>query len=133
MNLLVAAFLAAHGLIHTSYMAPAPPAAPNRPEWPFAMDRSWLVTAFRLDPQLVTSFGTALVVMTTALLAGAALATGGWVVPGAWWPGLTAAGATASVLTLVLFFHPWLVLGLVIDAALLWGVLVAHWVPAVRP
>jgi hypothetical protein len=30
---------------------------------------------------------------------------------------------------LLLFFHPWLVLGIAIDLGLLWAVLVADWTP----
>jgi hypothetical protein len=37
--------------------------------------------------------------------------------------------AVASVVLLVLFFHPWLVLGVLIDLGLLWGVLVAGGMP----
>ena len=36
---------------------------------------------------------------------------------------LVVGGAVASALTLAVFFHPWIALGLVIDAALLWAAL----------
>jgi hypothetical protein len=51
-------------------------------------------------------------------------------VPSGWWTPLVVGGAVASALTLVVFFHPWIVLGLAIDAALLWATLVAGWSPA---
>ena len=35
-----------------------------------------------------------------------------------------------GAMTLVIFFHPWIVLGLAIDAALLWVTLVVGWAPA---
>jgi hypothetical protein len=38
-------------------------------------------------------------------------------------------GAGASLAMLVLFFHPWLALGLAIDAVLLWAVLANGWRP----
>jgi hypothetical protein len=45
------------------------------------------------------------------------------------WTAGVAVGAIASLALLVLFFHPWLVLGVVIDVVLLWAVLAARWVP----
>ena len=130
MNLLLGAFLAAHALIHVSYLTPAPPRTADGPEWPFEPAHSWLVTAIGLDPALARALGTALVAATIALLMAAGLATVGWMVPPDWWSALVVGGAAASALTLILFFHPWLVLGLAIDAALLWAVLVMGWSPA---
>jgi hypothetical protein len=59
----------------------------------------------------------------------AALSTAGIIVPQAWWAALLAAGAITSIATLVAFFHPWIVLGLAIDAVLLYLVFVAQWQP----
>ena len=129
MKLLVAAFLAAHALIHASYLSAAPARTAGGPEWPFEMAKSWAVTSLGMDPGLVRALGSALVIVTIALLAAAALATAGWIVPIAWWPSLVVGGAVASAVTLALFFHPWILLGLAIDAVLLWAVLVADWLP----
>ena len=81
MKLLLAAFLAAHGLIHISYLTPAPPRTAGGPEWPFELARSWLVTGAGLDPGVARAAGTALVALTVALLVTAALAAVGWIVP----------------------------------------------------
>jgi hypothetical protein len=129
MNLLIGAFLAAHGLIHLSFVAPAPPRTAGGPEWPFETARSWLVTGMGLDPAAVRASATALVVVSVALLVAAGLATNGWLVPAEWWPGLTVSGAAASLVTLMLFFHPWLLLGVAIDLALLWAVFIGGWRP----
>jgi hypothetical protein len=129
MNLLVAAFLAGHALIHASYLTPVPAQTAGGPEWPFAMSRSWLLTGRHLEPRFVTLVGTVLIAATVTAFLLAALATLGIAVPGAWWPFLVSAGAGLSMATLGIFFHPWLVVGLAIDAALLWGVLVADWLP----
>lgn len=130
MKLLIAALLAGHALIHASYLSPAPPQTAGGPEWPFAMGRSWLVTGLHVEPRLVTSIGTLLIVATVAVLLLAALATLGMGIPAAWWPFLVTAGAGLSIASLGIFFHPWLILGLVIDAVLLWSVLIAGWTPA---
>jgi hypothetical protein len=127
-KLLLAAFLAAHALIHVSYLTPAPPRTAGGPEWPFELTRSWLVTAAGLDPAAVRTLGIALVGVTLVLILASAMATAGWIITGDWWPMLVVAGAVSSVLTLALFFHPWLLLGLAIDAALLLAV-VNGWRP----
>ena len=130
MNVLIAALLIGHALVHASYLSPAPPRTADGPEWPFEMARSWLVTGAGLDPALVRTLGTAMVIATVALFVAAGLSTVGWLVPTEWWPELVVAGATAAAVTLVMFFHPWIVLGLAIDAALLWATLVIGWSPA---
>ena len=129
MKLLLAGFLVAHALIHLSYLTPAPPRTAGGPEWPFELHRSWLVTSLQLDGRLVRTLGTALVAATATLLVAAGLATGGWLIPAGLWDGLVLTGAGLSILTLGFFFHPWLSLGLAIDAALLWAVLVSGWQP----
>ncbi len=123
MKLLLAAFLAAHALIHASYLAPAPPRTAGGPEWPFELTRSWLFTPLGLEPGVARRLGIALAGVTIILLGGAALAIAGWIVPAGLWPGLALGGAVSSLLTLALFFHPWLVVGIAIDAVLVWAVL----------
>jgi hypothetical protein len=129
MKLFLAGILVAHALIHVSYLTPAPPKTADGPEWPFELTRSWLVTGLQLDPALARSLGVALVAVTATLLVAAGLATVGWLLPSGWWSGLVISGAVFSMLTLALFFHPWLILGVAIDAALLWAVLVGEWLP----
>jgi hypothetical protein len=129
-NLLLGAFLVAHGLVHALYLAPAPPRTSDGPQWPFDTGRSWLVTAAGLDHGAARALGTALVAATVALLAGAGLASVGWLMPVGSWPALVVGGASASLLTLALFFHPSLVIGAAIDAMLLWAALVTEWSPA---
>lgn len=129
MKFVLALFLAAHGLIHGSFISPAPPRTASGPEWPFELTRSWLVTGLQLDPALVRPLGTGLALASAGLLVMAGLATAGWLVPTGWWTGLTLAGAVTSLVTLLLFFHPWLVLGVLIDVVLLWSVIGAGWTP----
>lgn len=126
MTFLVGAFLAAHGLIHASYLSPSPRTA-GGPDWPFTLTDSWLVTSAHLDAGLVRALGVALVTTTVILFVGAGLATVGWLVPHAWWASLVVGGAVASLATIALFFHPWLVLGLAIDLVLFWAVVVNGW------
>jgi hypothetical protein len=129
MKFLLGAFLVGHALVHLSYLSPAPPRTADGPEWPFEMTQSWLVTGAGLDPALVRALGTATVLATVTLFIAAGLSTVGWLVPSDWWSGLVTAGAVASAMTLVIFFHPWIMLGLAIDVALLWATLVVGWAP----
>jgi hypothetical protein len=129
MKLVLTLFLAAHGLIHLSFLSPVPPRTAGGPEWPFELARSWLVTGLHLDPALVRPVGIGLAVASAVLLLLAGLATAGWIVPTGWWIGLAVAGAATSVVTLLLFFHPWLVLGVLIDVVLLWAIFGAGWRP----
>jgi hypothetical protein len=127
-RLLFAAFLLAQGAIHASFLSPRPPATASGPTWPFELARSWVLTPLGLQPQTTRLLGLALVAATIAAFALAALATGGVISADLWGPA-SAAGAVASVVLLVLFFQPWLALGVLIDLGLLWAVLVAGWSP----
>jgi hypothetical protein len=128
-KLFLTLFLAAHGLIHASFLSPAPPRTAGGPEWPFELTRSWLVTGLQMDPGIVRSAGIVLAVTSAGLLVLAGLATAGWIVPSTWWGGLSLAGAASSLVTLLLFFHPWLMVGVAIDVGLVWLVVGAGWSP----
>jgi hypothetical protein len=127
-------FLLAHGLIHVLFFVPAPATTAGtagRAEWPFDMTRSWLVTSGGLDLGPVRLLGAALVVVVAVGFLLAALATVGVVVPSGWWQVLVVGSAAASVVLLALFFNPQLVLGVAIDAVLVWVVLASVWAPTV--
>jgi hypothetical protein len=131
-RLFFAGFLLDHGAIHASFLSPRPPATPGGPAWPFELARSWVLTPFGVQPETARLLGMALVAATVGAFALAALATAG-LLPSELWEPASAAGAVASVALLVLFFHPWLVLGLAIDLGLLWAVFVAGWSPHGTP
>jgi hypothetical protein len=129
---LLGGFLLAHGLIHVMFVAPAPASAgtDGGTPWPFDMARSWLVSGAHLDVGAVRVLGTVLVCAVVGAFILASLATVDIVVPPAWWPALVAASAAASAVLLGLFFEPQLVLGLGIDAVLVWVVLTSAWAPS---
>lgn len=128
-QLLIAAFLLAHGAIHASFVAPRPPATAGGPAWPFELQRSWILTPLGVGPDAARTLGLALVAVTVGGFALAAIAGTGLIPVSLFGPTIVV-GAVASATLLLTFFHPWLVLGLVIDAGLLWAALVAGWVPA---
>ena len=126
----IAALLLAHGAIHTGFVSPRPPASASGPAWPFTLESSWLLGPLGWDAATMRLVGIAL---TAATVGGFALAALGAlaVAPAAVWVAGASVGAVASIVLLALFFHPWLVLGLVIDVGILWAALVARWDPSV--
>jgi hypothetical protein len=128
LKVFLAGFLFLHGAIHVSYLAPRPPATPGGPVWPFTLERSWLLTAMAVPAELTRLIGLALVVATLASFAFAAAAMLG-LFPSGLWPAAVAVGAGTSLAVLALYFHPWLVIGVVIDLALLAVVMIARWSP----
>ena len=114
-------FLLAHAAIHLGFVTPAPPAAPGAPPWPFDLARSWLLSPLGIDPSLLRVIGFALF---AAIVAGYALVLIASVasVPADLMGIGIIVGSAASLALLLLFFHPWLLIGVVIDIALLWAV-----------
>jgi hypothetical protein len=127
-RLLIAGLLLAHGLIHAGYLAPRPTATAGGPAWPFELGHSWLLGQLGAGSEVTRLVGVALVAATLAGFTLAALAAVG-IGPVALWSGALTLGALASLGALVLFFHPWLVLGVAIDVFVLWAALVARWAP----
>jgi hypothetical protein len=127
-KLLLAVFLFAHGAIHLSYLSPRPPATASGPSWPFALDRSWALSPLGVEPRVLRVMGLVLAVVTLAAFTLAAASVLG-VVPETLWTPAVALGAAASLGLLVIFFHPWLILGVAIDLVLLGATLIARWTP----
>lgn len=87
--------------------------------WPFGLDTTPL-----LGGDALTTATPLLAIASGVLFAMAAAALLGWYVPAPWFPWLVAAGAVCSIVLQVVWFSPWAVLPLLLDAALLWAVLV---------
>ena len=91
------------------------------------MSQSWAAARAGLDLSVVRVIGAVLIAVTVGAFALAALATVGIIVPSGWLQPTIALGAIASAATLVLFFDPQLVLGLGMDAVLLWVAVTRAW------
>lgn len=123
----IALFLAAHGLIHASFLG-RPPATAGGPEWPFSLAGSWALTPLGLDAAASRLVGLGLIAVVVAgYLLGAVAYLG--IGPEAVFVPAVVVASVASLVLLAVFFHPWLVLGLAIDAVLLWAVLGNGWLP----
>lgn len=125
---LLAAVLIGHAIVHVFFAVPAP-AAEAGTDWPFDLAMSWVVTRAGVPPRTIRNVGIALIAVVVAGSSLAALATVGILVPEAWWPATVTVSAVASATLLVLVFAPQLVLGLAIDAVLIWLVVAGAWTP----
>jgi hypothetical protein len=125
---LLAAVLIGHGVVHALFFVPEPAATADGAEWPFRIAGSW-PTGLGLDTGLLRAVAALLIVAVIASFALAGASSAGIVVPASWWPGAVVIGAVVSAAILVLLFDPQLVLGLAIDAVLLWVVATGAWKP----
>lgn len=123
----LAALLMGHGLVHLLFVVPTPAATEGGAEWPFDLAQSWAITGIGLDVTVVRTIGLALITVVVVGFSSAALSTVGIIVPSGWWQPIVAVSAVASTILLVLFVEPQLVLGLGIDAVLLWVVAARVW------
>jgi hypothetical protein len=131
---LLAAFLVAHGLVHLMFVAPQPTAqararAHTGTEYPFDLRQSWLVRAVHLNERMVRGIGVGLMAVVVLGFVAAGLSTIGLLVPVGWWPALVLGATVASLALLAIEGAPGLALGVAIDVALLWIVVVAAWAP----
>jgi hypothetical protein len=117
MTWLLAAFLVAHGAIHLAIWLPPQSAEPDAdPHPPFAPDHSALLTRAHVSRTTTHDVAAWLAVAATVAYVVAGFAVGfgsGWAVA------LAAVAATVGLSLKVLFFNPWLSLGILIDAAVL--------------
>lgn len=134
----LAAILFGHGWVHLMFLFPRPAPsdggkpAPGRPatDWPFDLRTSWIAARTGTGPRAFVAVGRVLVLVTFVLSLLAALATAGILVPAAWWQGLVVASSLASLAMLVAWFAPALLLGILIDIALVWLAIAGPWSPA---
>jgi hypothetical protein len=134
----LAVILFGHGWVHLMFLFPRPGSADEdrpatgkpAPEWPFDLRESWLATRVGSGSGALAVVGRVLVVVTFGLSTLAALATAGFLVPAAFWQGLVVASSLASLALLVGWFAPRLLLGILIDVALVWLAIAGPWSPA---
>ena len=134
----LAAILFGHGWVHLMFLFPRPaPSDGGKPatgkpamDWPFDLRASWIATRTGSGPGAFVAVGRVLVLVTFVLSTLAALATAGILVPAAWWQGLVVASSLASLAMLVVWFAPTLLLGILIDIALVWLAIAGPWSPA---
>jgi len=126
---LIAVFLIAHGLVHAGLAAAPNPNDPDTKPGAFftSINRSWLLPKLGLNAAIVQWIGIILVAFVTLGFVLAGLGVFG--VPGLTeiWRTVAVVSASVSLLLLVLFWHPWLIVGVLIDIVTLIALLWVNW------
>ncbi|MGB5844295.1 MAG: hypothetical protein WBG94_07620 [Anaerolineales bacterium] len=129
LKIIIALFLIAHGLVHAGLAAAPNPNAPDAKAGAFftSPERSWLLPKLGLDASAVQWLGIILVALATLGFVLAGLGVFG--VPGLTeiWRTVAVISAALSLLLLVLFWHPWLIVGVLIDIGVLVSLLWINW------
>jgi hypothetical protein len=114
-------FLILHGLVHSGLAAaPVPNDPASKPGAFFtAENRSWFLRRLGFSPQAIAITGIGLVICATFGLVLAGLGALGVAGLAANWVPLAVSSAAVSLILLAVFWHPWLVVGVVIDIAIL--------------
>jgi hypothetical protein len=129
LRILIALFFIAHGLMHYSLTTvPLPkPGELHTPFWPSwwrsAVDPAWPASRLGLTPAAARFLGCALWLAATVGFALAGLGLLGLPGLNLVWQGAVLFASAASLVLLVLFWHPWLVMGVVLSL----GAAVAIW------
>jgi hypothetical protein len=126
---LLGIFLLGHAIAHAGLAAAPIPGDPDPKPGAFftVPSRSWLFMKLNLDPAFVRWIGIILVIISCLGFVIAGL--GGLGTPGlrSIWQGTAGITAVISLILLVLFWHPWLILGVVIDVGLLVLLFINSW------
>lgn len=132
MKTIIALFFIAHGLVHAGLAAAPDPDDPESKPGAFftSLERSWLLPKVGLSTVVVQWIGIVLVAVATLGFVLAGLGVFG--VPGLSeiWRTLSVISAGVSLLLLILFWHLWLIVGVLLDIGILVALLWADW-PAI--
>ncbi len=121
MDAIAASFLLLHGLVHGILALVPNPNAPEEGVGTFFSGRigSWLLTGLGLSESTSKTIASVLAVIATIGFVTVGLALFGILIPIDWWRTLAAASAAVSLLLVVTFWHPYLIVGFLIDVAVI--------------
>ena len=129
MKIIIALFLIAHGLVHAGLAAAPNPENSDAKAGAFftSAERTWLLPRMGLNPSPIQWIGITLVVLSTLGFVLAGLGVFG--VPGLVeiWRTIALVSAVISLVLLVLFWHPWLIVGVLIDLVIIISLVWADW------
>ncbi len=124
-------FLIAHGLVHAVLAAAPNPADPNAKPGSFftAMERSWLLPQLGLNASIIQWISIILVVLSTLGFVLAGLGIFSVAGLSMVWRTIIVVSACVSLILLILFWHPWLPVGMLINIGTLIALVWAKWPP----
>ena len=121
MKIFFGILLIAHGLVHAGLAAAPNPADPDAQPLAFftTIERSWLFSRVGMTPNSVKWIGFSLVGLATLgfILAGIGILSSGGL--NTIWRPCAAFSSIVSLVLLILFWHPWLPVGILINLATL--------------
>jgi len=133
MKILIAVLLILHGLITAafstgSFKSAAPVQNPGWLNWwPTHMGQSWLLPRQVAESAPVATLGGLLFLIAGAALIAAGLGLVGWIIPHTWWSIMAVTGAGICLFLLVVYLHPFYLIGIGSNVAVLISILWLHW------
>jgi len=131
LKIALAIFLIAHGLVHAGLAAAPNPADQDSKPGAFftTPERSWLLPKSGLNTAAVQWIGIILVALATLGFVLAGLGVFGISGLTTIWRTVAVFSSCVSLVLLVLFWHPWLIVGVLIDIGILVALLWVKWPP----
>jgi hypothetical protein len=127
----LAIFIILHGLVHAILAVAPDPADPEARPGSFftTVERSWLLPKLGLSASMVQAIGILLVVVSTLGFVLTGLGIFGVAGLGSIWRSVAIISASISLLHLILFWHQWLLVGMLIDVVILVDLIWTKWLP----
>jgi hypothetical protein len=128
-QILFGVFLILHGLVHAGLAAAPIPNKPNSKPGAFFTDvtRSWLLSGMKLSASTIRVTGMLLVALTTLGFVVAGLGVLGIAGLESIWRMTAVISSGLSLLLLLVFWHPWLIVGGLINVGMIISLLWVHW------
>ncbi len=133
---LIAVILIGHGFIVSAQSAgnfSSGNSQITNPSWlnwfPMTLGRSWFLTVLKLEGTLVDKIFGLIWLASGLCIVAAALGILGFIVPRELWQTLAIYGASGSLIMLLLYFHPFFIIGILVDVAILATLLWTDWLP----
>ena len=105
------------------------------PSWlswfPMTLGRSWFLTTFKLEGTFVDKVFGLIWLASGLCIVAAALGILDFIVPRELWRTLALYGASGSLIMLLLYLHPFFIIGILLDIAILVALLWAKWPPEI--
>jgi hypothetical protein len=128
-GVVIGVFLIAHGLVHAGLFAAPDPNDPESSPGAFftSTARSWFFNRIETVAVTVQRTGIILAVLSTLGFVIAGVGILGVPAVSEIWQAMSVISAAVSLLLLIIFWHPWLVVGVLIDLLVFLSVLFLHW------